>query len=176
MSRPILRPTGKSVLTAVALAGLVALIVLMVATAALGSAWLPGQQPSEPVAAPHALDHMNRASIRTLPVAALPAPPTPRPVAPAPAPAAATGGYSDAFFDCLAEKESSGEPLGCARYCGRLQWLPSTWRDAGGTKYASLPQYATWEQEKAVARSWLARPDITLAGQWPPSRNCLHLR
>lgn len=165
----------KRILVSLTVAGVVALLVLIMATAALGGVWLPGQQPSEPIEAPRALDAMYRPSIVTLPVQAFPFPkPKPKPtVTPVPV---STGGYSDAFFACLADKESSGQPLGCARYCGRLQWLPSTWASAGGTQYAPLPQQATWEQEKAAARAWLSRPDVTLAGQWPPSRHCLHLR
>lgn len=73
-------------------------------------------------------------------------------------------------WDCIAKYESGGQALPCAPFCGRLQWLPSTWRAAGGTKYAALPQNATWEQEKAVASAWLAR---TSWGQWPnTSRKC----
>lgn len=73
-------------------------------------------------------------------------------------------------WDCIAEKESGNQPLACAPYCGRLQWLPSTWRAAGGTRYAPTPQQATYEQEKAVADAWLAQ---TSWGQWPStSRAC----
>lgn len=73
-------------------------------------------------------------------------------------------------WDCIARYESGNRPLGCAPYCGRLQWLPSTWRSAGGTRYASLPQNATWEQEKEIASLWLTK---TSWGQWPTtSRLC----
>lgn len=79
---------------------------------------------------------------------------------------------SRAFWECLMMRESGGRPLPCNPYCGRLQWLPRTWRVAGGTQYAALPQYATKDQEIAVADAFI-RGGANLRGQWPPSRFCL---
>lgn len=74
------------------------------------------------------------------------------------------------IWACIAQKESGNQPLGCAPYCGRLQWLPSTWRAAGGTKYAPTPQQATYAQEREIAIAWLAK---TSWEQWPTtSRLC----
>jgi hypothetical protein len=92
--------------------------------------------------------------------------PKPKVQSPTRGPSAPTGD----IWDCIAAKESGNRPLGCAPHCGRLQWLASTWRAAGGTKYASLPQQATYAQEVAIARSWLAK---TSWNQWPnTSRAC----
>lgn len=75
--------------------------------------------------------------------------------------------------DCESgDRDRQGEPIaGTARwglhnppYEGGLQWLPSTWRLAGGTKYAASARFATPEQQIAVAKAWLAR---TSWGQWP---------
>lgn len=162
-----LRPSGKQLLGVTAIAGVVALLVLITATAALAGVWLPGQQATE-VAAPHEMDQMYRPSFRTIPAMTLPAPPKPKPkpVA-APAPSAPSGD----IWDCIAAKESGNQPLPCAPHCGRLQWLPSTWRMAGGTRYADLPQNATYAQEVEIARAWLAK--TSWASQWPnTSRMC----
>jgi hypothetical protein len=73
-------------------------------------------------------------------------------------------------WDCIAKYESGDRALPCNPYCSRLQWLPSTWRAAGGTRYAPTPQQATKEQEYQIADEWLAR---TSWGQWPQtSRRC----
>lgn len=82
------------------------------------------------------------------------------PIAPEPAPEAPEG-----IWDDLAGCESGGrwdaaEPP----HEGGLQFLPSTWRAAGGTAFAAHAYEATREQQIEVAKRWLAR---TSPSQWP---------
>lgn len=147
----------KQVLTFVAVVALLGLAILILATAAQAGVWLPGQQRSDGVTIQRmqAVPSFHRATTGSVKVHVAPKPPPAR---------------SGDIWDCIFREESGNRPLACAPYCGRGQWLPSTWRAAGGTKYASLPQYATEAQEKEIARSWLARTDW---GQWPnTSREC----
>lgn len=69
-------------------------------------------------------------------------------------------------WDRLAQCESGGNWSynGGSGFDGGLQFLPSTWRAAGGTKYAPYAYLASREQQIAVAKSWLAR---TSWSQWP---------
>lgn len=46
---------------------------------------------------------------------------------------------------------------------GGLQFLPSTWRLAGGTRYAPTANLATPIQQMTIAEEWLRRTD---ASQW----------
>lgn len=50
-------------------------------------------------------------------------------------------------------------------YTGGVQFMLSTWRLAGGTKYAPTAGQATPAQQIAIAKSWLAKTDW--ASQWP---------
>lgn len=80
--------------------------------------------------------------------------------------ASAPRGSNYARFEALAQCESNGNwSINTGNgYYGGLQFLASTWRAAGGTKYASLPHQATKDQQIAVAEAWLAR---TSWAQWP---------
>lgn len=156
----------KSVLTVLICLGLVILAVVIMATAAQGAARFIttpiGYAPPKP--APVLTWRVTPVDMRV--VKALRAP-RPAPVAPTRLPDA---GSVSSIWDCIFEKESGNQPLGCDPHCGRAQWLPSTWRAAGGTKYAALPQDATEAQEKEIAASWLAK---TSWNQWPnTSRMC----
>lgn len=173
MSRSILRPSSKSVLGSLALIGLVALLVMILATAAWAGVWLPGQQSSEPVEAPTALDALYRPSVATLPVDPYPLPkPKAKPTA---APVAAPAAPSGSVWDRLAACESGGDWSynGGSGFDGGLQFLPSTWRMAGGTRYAPYAYQATREQQIAIAKAWLAE---TSWAQWPACSRRLGLR
>ncbi len=87
------------------------------------------------------------------------------------APAVANGSTWDAMARC----ESGGNWSANTGngYYGGLQFLPSTWRAAGGTQYAALPHQASREQQIAVANSWLSR---TSWSQWPACSSSLGLR
>lgn len=78
-------------------------------------------------------------------------------------------------WDRLAQCESTGNWSynGSSGYDGGLQFLPSTWRAAGGTRYAPYAYLATREQQIAVAESWLAK---TSWSQWPACSRKLGLR
>lgn len=84
-------------------------------------------------------------------------------------------GGTDPVWDRLAQCESGGNwQVNTGNgYSGGLQFLPSTWRAAGGTQYAPLPHQATREQQIAVASSWLAK---TSWAQWPACSRRLGLR
>lgn len=102
-------------------------------------------------------------------------PPTPAPrVIHTPRPRAASVD-SGSVWDRVARCESGGNwgtNTGNG-YQGGLQFSPSTWRAAGGTKYAPSAHLATREQQIAVAQSWLAR---TSWAQWPACSRKLGLR
>lgn len=75
-------------------------------------------------------------------------------------------------WDCIAKYESGGNwSINTGNgYYGGLQFSASTWRAAGGTRYASYAHQASEAEQKEVAESWLAR---TNWGQWPQtSRMC----
>lgn len=77
-------------------------------------------------------------------------------------------------WDRLAQCESGGNWHHTGgRFSGGLQFLPSTWRAAGGTRYAPTAAQATREQQIAIAQSWLAR---TSWSQWPACSSRLGLR
>lgn len=77
-------------------------------------------------------------------------------------------------WDRLAQCESGGNWHHTGgRFSGGLQFLPSTWRAAGGTRYAPTAAQATREQQIAIAQSWLAR---TSWSQWPACSRRLGLR
>lgn len=77
-------------------------------------------------------------------------------------------------WDRLAQCESGGNwhHTG-SRFSGGLQFLPSTWRAAGGIRYAPTAAQATREQQITIAQSWLAR---TSWSQWPACSRRLGLR
>lgn len=115
-------------------------------------------------------------AIRTHRVVATPIPPpTPAPRSTHPPPRAAPVANGSGVWDRLAACESGGNwgYNGGSGYDGGLQFLPSTWRAAGGTKYAPYAHQATREQQIAVARSWLAK---TSWSQWPACARKLGLR
>lgn len=146
--------------------GLIALAVVFWATAALAGIHLPGQQPSEGVTVERvvAVPSFHQATTGTVTVHAAPKPPPP--------PAAASHG---SVWDRLAQCESGGRwnYNGGSGYDGGLQFSPSTWRAAGGTKYAPYAHQASREEQIAVAKSWLAR---TSWRQWPACSRKLGLR
>lgn len=75
-------------------------------------------------------------------------------------------------WDCIAKHESGHrwDYNGSSGYDGGLQFSPSTWRAAGGERYAPYAYQASREEQIAVAESWLAK---TNWGQWPnTSRMC----
>lgn len=77
-------------------------------------------------------------------------------------------------WDRLAACESGGNWASTrGRYDGGLQFHPSTWRAAGGTRYAPTADQASREEQIAVAESWLAK---TSWAQWPACSRKLGLR
>lgn len=93
---------------------------------------------------------------------------------PRPAPSAPSA-PSGSVWDRLAACESGGNwhtNTGNG-YSGGLQFTASTWRAAGGTKYAPSAHQASREQQIAVAQAWLAR---TSWSQWPACSRKLGLR
>lgn len=95
-----------------------------------------------------------------------------RPAAPAaPAVAAVAVVAGSSRWDCIAKYESGGNWASTdGMYEGGLQFLPSTWAAAGGTRYAPHAYQASKAQQVAVAESWLAK---TSWNQWPQtSRRC----
>lgn len=72
---------------------------------------------------------------------------------------------------CIARYESGSDPTEHSGYYeGMYQFAPSTWRDAGGTQYASHAYQATPEEQTIVAQGWLEK---TSWAQWPQtSRRC----
>lgn len=80
----------------------------------------------------------------------------------------------DSVWDRLAACESGGNWASTrGRYDGGLQFHPSTWRAAGGTRYAPTADQASREEQIAVAESWLAK---TSWAQWPACSRKLGLR
>lgn len=98
-------------------------------------------------------------------VARTPAPKQ-RPAAPAATPS---------VWDRLASCESGGNWAynGPSGFDGGLQFLPSTWRAAGGTRYTPFAYQATREQQIAIASAWLKQ---TSWAQWPVCSRKLGLR
>lgn len=89
-------------------------------------------------------------------------------------PVAASAASGADVWDRLAQCESGGNWHHTGgRFSGGLQFLPSTWRAAGGTRYAPTAAQATREQQIAIAQSWLAR---TSWSQWPACSRRLGLR
>lgn len=77
-------------------------------------------------------------------------------------------------WDRLSMCESGGNwSSTVGRYDGGLQFHPSTWRAAGGTRYAPTADQASREEQIAVAESWLAK---TSWAQWPSCSRRLGLR
>lgn len=78
-------------------------------------------------------------------------------------------------FEAIAQCESNGRwDLNTGNgYFGGLQFLASTWRSAGGTRYAPLPHQATKDQQIRIAEEWLAR---TSWAQWPACSSKLGYR
>lgn len=69
------------------------------------------------------------------------------------------------IWDTIAACESGGNwSSNVGRYDGGLQFHPSTWRAAGGEKYAPTADQASREEQIAIAESWLAK---TSWAQWP---------
>jgi hypothetical protein len=58
-------------------------------------------------------------------------------------------------------------------HSGGLQFAYSTWRSAGGTKYAPTAGGATPMQQVEIAKAWLAR---TSWAQWPNCSRIVGLR
>ncbi|MGH3923381.1 MAG: transglycosylase family protein, partial [Pseudonocardiaceae bacterium] len=88
-----------------------------------------------------------------------------------PAPQATASG---SVWDRLAQCESSGRwSLNVGTFDGGLQFLPSTWRAYGGTRYAPSANLATREQQIAVAERVLAGQGW---GAWPACARKLGLR
>lgn len=159
-----LSPRGKPLLATAALS---ALLVASAATAAYAGVWLPGQQPSEPVAAPVALDHMHRPSLRTLPVQRLPAPPTPRPAVVAPAPSGRCGG---SLPTCAVMACESGGDIRVRNHrgssaSGKWQIIKSTWDGYGG--YAEARDAPEHVQDAKARELWAGGAG---RGHW---RSCL---
>lgn len=155
------RPRSKSVFGSLAVLGFVALILLITATAALGGVWLPGQEPSEPVSAPHHLDQMYRPSIRTLPPMRLPAPPKPKPVpaphvhsVPAPGPSGSCYAEPGTPPASVLHKESKGDPKARnpSGAAGCWQFMPGTWAGYGG--YSSADQAPVAVQNERAKQVW----------------------
>lgn len=98
------------------------------------------------------------------------APPKPKPVV-----KVAGVSQTRSVWDRLAQCESGGDWSynGSSGYDGGIQFSPSTWQSAGGTKYAAYAHQATREQQIAVAESWLAE---TSWAQWPSCSRQLGLR
>jgi hypothetical protein len=77
-------------------------------------------------------------------------------------------------WDAVAACESGGRwDLNVGRFDGGIQFLPSTWRAAGGLKYAPFAYAATREEQIDIADKWLAR---TSWRQWPACSKRLGLR
>jgi transglycosylase-like protein len=72
---------------------------------------------------------------------------------------------------CIARYESGSDPTEHSGYYeGMYQFAPSTWRAAGGTRYAPHAYQASAAEQTAVAQSWLEQ---TSWAQWPnTSRRC----
>lgn len=156
-------PRSKRLLTVVAIVLLLAFAVIVFATEALASfrlEYVEGVKPRDGIRV-HSVHQVvpNSAKRATVRVSR-----------PATAPVA-----SDGVWDRLAACESGGnwQTNTGNGYSGGLQFLPSTWRAAGGTRYAPLPHQATREQQIAVAKSWLAK---TSWSQWPACSRRLGLR
>lgn len=72
---------------------------------------------------------------------------------------------STSIWDRIAACESGGNwSHSGGTYEGGLQFLPSTWRAAGGTRYAPHAYQASREQQIEIASHWLAQ---TSWRQWP---------
>lgn len=81
---------------------------------------------------------------------------------------------ASSVWDKIAACESGGNwSSTVGRYDGGLQFHPSTWRAAGGTRYAPTADQASREEQIAVAESWLAK---TSWAQWPACSRRLGLR
>lgn len=89
----------------------------------------------------------------------------------APAPSRAASEGTGSIWDCIAKYESGGNWSSTSgMFEGGLQFLPSTWRAAGGTRYAAHAYQATKAQQIEIASSWLSK---TSWAQWPnTSRMC----
>lgn len=163
----IIRPTGKQLLGVTAIAGVVALLILITATAALAGVWLPGQQATE-VAAPHEMDQMYRPSFRTIPAMTLPAPPKPKPkpVA-APAPSAPSG---DIWGRLRACESSDGRTSPNGLYHNWFQFDVGTWHSVGGQGH---PKDASYEE--ALKRAKMLQASRGWA-PWPSCSRQLGLR
>lgn len=153
-----LTPRVKRILLALCVILLTTFLLLVYATQALASFrldYIPGVEPSDGIRVLSV--HQVVPNTEKKAVVAVEQPPR-------------DSGPSGDIWDCIAAKESGNRPLPCRPFCGRLQWLPSTWRAAGGTRYAPLPQQATYAQEVEIARAWLKK---TSWRQWPnTSRMC----
>jgi hypothetical protein len=68
-------------------------------------------------------------------------------------------------WDRLASCESNGRwHIFDSLHSGGLQFAYATWRQAGGTRFASMPHLASREQQIQIAKEWLRR---TSPRQWP---------
>lgn len=176
-----LRPSSKSVLASLALAGVVALFVLILATAAYAGVWLPGQQSSEPVSAPTALDALYRPSVATLPTDPYPWPKAkPKPTAaPVGAPAVSKASAPAAPSGSVAQRVAAAWP-------GDDNWALKTVAcesgfnpkavGGGGGNYYGLWQMGPWARsrygnplgqsvEQQTAAAWRLLKDAG-SGQW----------
>lgn len=88
-------------------------------------------------------------------------------------PAAATAASaplstSGVNWDAIANCESGGRWNLDSTYDGGLQFLPSTWLNAGGGKYAQYAWQATREEQIAVAEYWVTQIHcIQCRSGWP---------
>jgi hypothetical protein len=99
----------------------------------------------------------------TAPVPPTNAPSTSMPRSHETAPIVASEG--DGIWHALAACESGGRwHIFDSLHSGGLQFAYATWRQAGGTRYASAPHLATPGQQIQIAREWLRR---TSPRQWP---------
>lgn len=145
--------------------GLVVL-VLCLAAGGCGRSEVTPQETGKPI-----YDGIVR-GLATAPTAT-PIPPTPKPK-PKVKVAGVQIGPGDSVWYRLAQCESGGRwNIENPPYSGGLQFLPSTWRMAGGTRYAPRPSQATPAQQIQIAKEWLAR---TSWAQWPACSRKLGLR
>lgn len=153
--------------SALLLAAFVAVFLVgVVAGTALGDMRLPSSPIGEPPI-------ITTTRIQATPIP--PATPRPTPVRYGAHPSVSRQPASGTVWDRLAQCESGGNwgtNTGNGYY-GGIQFSASTWRAAGGTKYAPYAHQATREQQIAIAESWLAK---TSWSQWPACSRRLGLR
>lgn len=165
MSTNIVSPRVKRILTAIAIGLLLVFAVIVFATEAMASfrlEYAEGVEPKDGMSVPQAALGQEGYPILHGTATVVKAPPKPA--------VSARG-----VWDRLAACESGGnwQTNTGNGYSGGLQFLPSTWRAAGGTRYAPTAHQATREQQIAVAEEWLAK---TSWAQWPACSRKLGLR